>query len=48
MLALIKRSELGGGITTGVDGDAYPLQIAVHHILVVHIYQPPGDIFELW
>jgi hypothetical protein len=47
ILALIKRSKLGARIVTGVSRNAYPLQISMHHVLVVHIYQPPGDVFEL-
>ena len=26
---------------------SYPFQIPVYHCLAMHIYQPPGDIFEL-
>ena len=25
----------------------YPLQITVHHPLIVHVHKAPGDIFEL-
>ena len=25
----------------------YPLQVTMHHFLIVHVYEPPGDVFEL-
>ena len=25
----------------------YPFQVTVYHPLVVHVYKPPGDVFEL-
>ena len=25
----------------------YPLQVAMYHFLIVHVYEPPSDVFEL-
>jgi len=30
------------------SSETYPREIPVDHTLVVHIDQPPSDIFELW
>ena len=47
MLALRNKVGLEGAGEARLAFKTYPLQVAMHHSLTMHVYQPPSDVFEL-
>ena len=47
MLALEGGTGLAWGRGSRWRLNTYPFQVPVYHVLIVHIYQSLGDVFEL-
>ena len=46
MLAFVEKFGLEGK-AGDLRSKPYPLQIPVYHFLIMHVYQPPSNVFEL-